>query len=200
MNNETRKQIKNILKRRDKILALAKEITSSSINSGTDKNDAYYLDNMLNDIDIELSKYLNNPVAEWLLQIKGVTIDIAAGLLAYFNIEGKTRAAQFIKYAGSDNHGDPHSNSVRKIMERLSDSLKSQDALYSKLNKQMFSSLLNEGINPITARIRADRYMKKVFISHLFEEMYREQHNGELPERYNDDNRIIIEPEVQYTR
>jgi len=54
-------------------------------------------------------------------------------------------------------------------------------------------------MNIQTAHIRADRYTRKIFLSHLFEEMYRVEYNT-LPERYNDANCIIIEPEVPYTK
>ena len=59
----------------------------------------------------------------------------------------------------------------------------------------------NKEISKVTATIRADRHMIKVFLSHLFEEMFREEHNGKLPKRSsNNENVVIIEPEVPYTQ
>ena len=192
---ETKTEIKKILKRREKLLELV--IAS---NGDISKRNSELLNSMLADIDNELSEYVKTPVGEWLLQIKGVTISTAAGLLAYFDIKGKTRAAQFIKYSGADNSGNSYSTAVRKIMNQLSEELKEARGLYYKLNDDKFFELLAQKVSVTTAHIRADRYMKKVFISHLFEEMYREEHKGELPERYNDESCIIIPPEVQYTR
>ena len=91
---------------------------------------------------------------------------------------------------------------MRKIIKKIEDNFKSEpDSLYGKLNENKFNELLHDSIvEPFIVRIKADRYMRKVFISHLFEEMYREEHDGKLPDRYNDADRLIIEPEVPYTK
>lgn len=206
----TKNEIKNLLRRRESLMDLYKElIRDSEINTLEDADNVYKSsrDNIgltINIIDEELLKYVQeNPVGKWLLQIKGITTDIAAGLLAYFSVKGKECAAQFISYAGSDNINNPHSNSVRKIIDKFENNFKLEDencSLYKKLNKEKFLELMNEDIYITTAHIRADRYTRKIFLSHLFEEMYREEHDGALPERYNDNERVFIEPEVPYTK
>ena len=206
-----RNEVKNLLKRRDELLKsytnldndFNNENNSEDVN-GICKNSRDTIGRIIYNIDRQLLRYVKaSPVGEWLIQIKGITPDLAAGLLAYFNIKGKEYAAQFIKYAGVDNYNNPHNNNVRQIMDRLKDNFKSEpESWYGRLNDDKFIELLREdpNIELSIAHIRADRYMRKVFISHLFEEMYREEHDGELPERYNDSKCIIIEPEVPYTK
>lgn len=190
-------EIKKLLKRRVRLSELLSDLNS---NTNTDDYDVYHLKGMMISIDNILSDYVNKcPEGKWLMQIKGMTIEYAAGLLAYFDIRGKTRAIQFIKFSGSDNHGDAYNNNIKQIMDKLSKSFRQEpDSLYGKLNDDKFYDLLRQDINITTARIRADRHMRKIFISHLFEEMYLEEH-GKLPERYNDSNCVIIQPEVPYT-
>ena len=200
-------EIRNLLNRREELCNLYEKLENDSASYNDMKlmfnstcNNIY---DTIVEIDSKLKAYvLSNPVGEWLLQIKGITPELAAGLMVQFNIKGKECAAQFIKYAGTDNYNNPHNNKIRAIMDKVTDSLKANDGLYAKLNEQKFVDIFskNLGITMNTARIRADRFMKKVFISHLFEEMYREEYNGRLPNRYSDDNRIIIEPEVPYTK
>ena len=204
-------EVKTLLKRRDSLLGLCKDLSIDSNDesntvtvNGIYRNTHIAMSKAVSDIDKQLLRYCkDSPVGGWLLQIKGITPDIAAGLLAYFDIRNKTCAAQFIRYSGVDNFKDPHNNNVRQLMERLKNNFKSNpESLYGKLNKDKFDELINgdDEISQETAHIRADRYMRKIFISHLFEEMYREEHNGSLPDRYNDNDRVIIEPEVPYTR
>lgn len=49
----------------------------------------------------------NDEVGRWLLQIKGIGPVLAAGLLAYFNVEGKQYSNCFISYAGLNDHNRP---------------------------------------------------------------------------------------------
>lgn len=209
--NMNKTEVKNLLRRRDALLDLHEKLdndsndqNNSNNTNGIYKNTRNTISNTLLNIDKQLLKYVKeSPVGRWLLQIKGMTPDLAAGLLAYFNIRNKDCAAQFIKYSGADNYTSPHNNNVRKIMDRLKDNFKSEpESWYGRLNEDKFIELLNENpdIELLTAHIRADRYMRKIFISHLFEEMYREEHNGKLPDRYNDSDCIIIEPEIPYTK
>ena len=62
------------------------------------------------------------------------------------------------------------------------------------------TDFIEDQVGEHTAHNRANRYLLKIFLGHLFEEMYREEHNGELPIRHNDSNKVIIEPEVPYTK
>ena len=50
---------------------------------------------------------LNSEVGRWLLQIKGIGPVLAAGCLAYFDVEGKDYATQFISYAGLNDNNRP---------------------------------------------------------------------------------------------
>lgn len=204
-------EVKKLLRRREELLDLHGKLeddsndknNSNNVN-GIYKNTRNTINNTLLNIDKQLLRYTKeSPVGEWLLQIKGVTPDLAAGLLAYFNVRNKNCAAQFIKYSGIDNRSNPHNNNVRKIMDRLKDNFKSDpESWYGRLNDDKFIELLKENPNLElqTAHIRADRFMRKVFISHLFEEMYREEYDGKLSDRYNDTECIIIEPEIPYTK
>lgn len=202
-------EVKQLLKRRDELLEVHYKLENGSDDKNNSSTNSIYkhsrntINNTLLNIDKWLLGYVeDDPVGRWLLQIKGITPDLAAGLLAYFNIKDKECAAQFIKYSGSDNRNNPHNNNVRSIMDKIRDNFKSEpESWYGRLNEDKFIELLNNGSNmePMTARIRADRYMIKVFISHLFEEMYREEHCGQLPSRYYGDS-VIIEPEVPYTK
>ena len=196
-------EVKKLLKRRDTLLKayldLGNDICysdSSIFKSG--RNDTAKI---LYDMDKGLLRFVKeSAVGEWLLQIKGMTPDIAAGLIAYLDVRGKDCSAQFIKYCGVDNRNNPHNNNVSNIMDRLKDNFKSEpNSLYWKLNEDKFYNELKNSTSIETARIRADRYMKKIFISHLFEEMYLEEY-GVLPYRHNDADCIIIEPEVPYTK
>ena len=203
-------EMKDLLKRRESLLKEYKKLVDGYQNENNSEelnnifresaNDVNYI---ICKIDDKLFKWVKKShVGNWLLEIKGVTPDLAAGLLAHFNIKNKDCAAQFISYSGADSYTSHHNTDVKNIMNRLtSNFITNPGSLYGKLYKDKCTELKSSNdMNAITATIRADRYMRKVFISHLFEEMYREYHNGKLPERYNDDNRIIIEPEVPYTK
>lgn len=202
-------EVKKLLRRRESLVDLHEKLYQDSKNNisngigNTYKSTRNSINNTILNMDKALLKYdKESPVGIWLLQIKGITPDLAAGLLAYFNVKGKDCAAQFIKYSGTDNYSHPHNATVRKMMGRIKDNFKSEpESLYGRLNEDKFIELLNsdEEISLTTAHLRADRYMRKVFISHLFEEMYREEYDGKLPDRYNSD-RIIIEPEIPYTK
>ena len=201
-------EIKKLIKRRHQLANVFKDFNSDLKEDSTTetleaiaKNSRNDLGDVLRSIDEQLLVFVKtDPVGVWLLKIKGVTPDIAAGLLSYFNITNKECAAQFISYAGADNYNNPHNNTVRDLLNKLECNFKyEKDSLYNNLNSMKFNSLTANGMDPIVARIKADRYSRKIFISHLFEEMYREEHNGELPRRY-DTEANIIEPEVPYTK
>ena len=203
-----RTEAKNLLKRREELYELLQKIENDNSNnlfpvwlyniSRTNTT------NTIINIDKRLSMFVkDSPVGEWLTRIHGITPSLAAGIMAYFNIKDKVCAAQFIKYAGTSSCKNPHSNTVKKLMDQIIYRFKSDpDSLYGRLNDNKFIDLLKEDpdLELETAHIRADRFMLKVFLSHLFEEMYREEHNGKLPDRYNDNTKIIIEPEVPYTK
>jgi len=61
---------------------------------------------------------------KWLLRFNGMTTDIAAGLLIYFDIRGKECAAQFIKYAGADSYKHHHNSNLRILVNKLMDNFK----------------------------------------------------------------------------
>lgn len=205
-----KKEIKDLLKKRNLLVDLYEKFDTdcsskniSEITADIYKNSRDNIGHSICSIDKQLSEYCyESAVGRWLLKIKGIGPDIAAGLLAYFDITGKQYAAQFIKYAGADNCSCPHNNNVRDLIEQIKIKFKSAQGLYGKLREEKFFELIQqeENISLTTAHIRADRHMMKIFLSHLFEEMYREEHDGKLPDRYNDSDRIILEPEVPYTK
>jgi len=154
------------------------------------------------DINRTLEGYCNdNRVGNWLLEIRGITPELAAGLLAYFDVRGKECAAQFIRYAGADNHSNPHSNEARRLLNQICFQFKTTPrSLYGSLYYRKYKELMAGGnIASASASIKAERYMIKTFVAHLFEEMYREEHGGELPGRHEMPDRVIVEPEVEYT-
>jgi hypothetical protein len=204
----TKNEVKKLVKRRQQLVSVFKDFNSDlKEGEATEtlediaKNTRNDLGDIVRTIDEQLLTFVKeDPVGVWLLQIKGVTPDIAAGLLAYFDITGKECAAQFIKYAGADNYNNAHNNSVREILNRLENNFKfEKDSMYDKFNAAKFAEL-SANMEPLTAKVRADRYTRKLFISHLFEEMYREAHNGELPRRYENTDCTFIAPEVPYTK
>ena len=64
----------------------------------------------------------NSEVGRWLLQIKGIGPVLAAGCLAYFDIEGRNYATQFISYAGLNDNNRPWIGKVgaEAIMKEIS--------------------------------------------------------------------------------
>ena len=202
-------EVKKLLKRREEMVGLHEKLendsddkNNSDIVNGIYKNQRNSINGTLLDIDKQLYKYvIEDPVGKWLIQIKGITTYLAAGLLAYFNVKNKDCAAQFIKYAGADNYNNPHNNNVRKLIDGISNNFRIYpESLYGELFRNKLNEIIHDtDIELPIACIRADRYMRKVFISHLFEEMYREENDGQLPSRYNSDS-VIIEPEVPYTK
>lgn len=198
----TKTELKNLLKRRSELLNNYIKLDENCYHQGL--QDIYSsgrkdISAILYKIDAQLLDYVNqSTIGKWLMQIKGMTFYIAASLIAYFDITNKECAAQFISYAGLDGK-KPHSD-IGKFIYILKDNLLKEYGYYYQLAAKKRIELLKDGIDFETIKIRADRYMMKVFVSHLFEEMYREEHNGQLPERYNDSDNLIIEPEVPYTK
>lgn len=203
-----RDEVKDLLKTREEELKKYSEsqIKANNANNSLEtiniyKRDCYNKDILINDIDKQLLNYVKeSPVGEWLLKIKGITPDLAAGLLAYFDIRNKECATQFIRYSGADNCNKPHNNDVRYIINKISDNFATEpDSYYYKIYKEKLIELINNKIDLNIACLRAGRYMRKTFVSHVFEEMYREAHNGEEPIRSITDA-INIEPEIPYTK
>lgn len=201
-------EVKKLLKRREELLLMHHQLNDAYNPEESDKINSIYIngrnniDCIIYDIDLKLLEYAReSAIGKWLLNIKGITPDLACSLLAYFSVKDKNCAAQFISFAGIDNRKHPHNEIAHTTIKNIIKSFKSyQDSYYNKLRNDKFNQLLSEDIDEITASIRSDRYISKIFISHLFEEMYREENNGSLPKRYQDDDNLIIEPEVYYTK
>ena len=205
-----RYEVKKILKTRNEMQEICEQMkddvsiaveTESLINI-YDKA-IFSLEDSIEKIDILLLDYCEaSPVGVWLLKIKGMTLEIAAGLLAYYDVKNKECAAQFIQYAGVGNISQAHNDEVRKILDKLNNNFqKNQESFYANLRHDKYKELIENGhVDKIKASIKADRYVLKVFVSHLFEEMFREEHNGMLPKRNSDIENVLIEPEVPYTR
>ena len=201
-------EVKKLLKRRQELLIMHHQLDDSCDPDESEKVNKIYktgrngIDCIIYDIDLQLLEYAReDPVGRWLLAIKGITPDLACSLLTYFSVKAKNCAAQFISFAGIDNRKRPHNENAYNIIRNVIESFKSySDSYYNDLRKDKLDKLLSDGIDSTIAAIRSDRYISKVFISHLFEEMYREENNGKLPRRYEDNDNIIIEPEVPYTK
>lgn len=220
----------------------------------------------------------------WLLQINGIGPVLAAGLLAYFDIEGKQYATQFISYAGLNDNNRPFIGNVgatkivnevvgssKKITDEMVQeiALRTQwpyhylmenaynqekgtwskskiiaaaskipynanlkkhlwkvgesfhwlcnkpDSLYGRLyterreyemkrneageladqaaailerknigkNTEAYKAYSEGKLPKAHINARASRWVQKIFVSHLFEELYR-VHNGKIPPRY----------------
>lgn len=245
----------------------------------------------------------SNEVGRWLLSIKGIGPVLAAGLLAYLDVEGKQYATQFISYAGlndnnrpwlgaekskaivneivgksktvtddmvveiaaktkwkyeylRDNAYDPekkkwsktdiikacskvpYNKTLKSLMHNVGESFhwrcNDPDSLYGTLfsekkvletqksengdyadqaavcmtkvskNTIAYKSYKEGKLPKAHINARASRWVQKIFISHLFEEMYRVKYD-KLPPRFyalehceghNDE----IQPEVPYTK
>lgn len=201
-------EVKKLLKRRQELIIMHHQLDDSCDPEESEKVNKIYktgrngIDCIIYDIDLQLLEYSReSTVGRWLLDIKGITPDLACSLLVYFSAKGKNCAAQFISFAGIDNRKRPHNENAYNIIRNTIESFKSyDDSYYNDLRKDKLNELLSDGVDSTIATIRSDRYISKVFISHLFEEMYREENNGKLPRRYEDNDNIIIEPEVPYTK
>lgn len=68
----------------------------------------------------------NNEVGKWLMEIKGIGPVLAAGLLAYFDVEGINYATHFISYAGLNDNNRPWlgAEASRKIVDDVLDGSK----------------------------------------------------------------------------
>ena len=202
--------VRVLLKTRDSILTLKAKFENLIIKENTEielthiyRQGVSDMNRLICELDKKCLDWCNTYfVGRWLLQINGMTPYLAAGLLAYFDVSGKECAAQFIKYSGVSDICVPHSKNVQEIVFKLKDRfLQSPDSLYNQLREKKYNELLKDFTVDISKiDLRADRYMLKTFLAHLFEEMYREEHNGMPPERHTYDNLKIIEPEVPYTR
>ena len=205
-----RYEVKKILKTRKEMQEICEQMKDDvSIAVETESLMNIYdkaissLEDSIEKIDILLLDYCKaSAVGVWLLKIKGMTLEIAAGLLAYYDVKNKECAAQFIQYAGVGNISQAHNDEVRKILDKLNNNFqKNQESFYANLRHDKYKELIENGhVDKIKASIKADRYVLKVFVSHLFEEMFREEHNGMLPKRNSDIENVLIEPEVPYTR
>ena len=206
----TRYEVKKILKTRNEMKEICEqmkddvsiEVETESLINIYDKSISS-LEDSIEKIDILLLAYCEaSPVGVWLLKIKGMTLDIAAGLLAYYDVKNKECAAQFIQYAGVGNTSQAHNSEVRKILDRLNVNFqKDENSYYANLRHKKYKEWLqNKDVDKAKASLKADRYVLKLFVSHLFEEMFREEHNGMLPKRNYDSESVLIEPEVPYTR
>ena len=258
-------------------------------------------------IEAGTSKFLeltcnSTEVGRWLIQIKGIGPALAAGCLAYFDVEGRQYASQFISYAGlNDNNrpwigrkgaegvakevfGDaktitdemvatfatktqwkysyfheaynentgrwskeklialaskvPYNKELKCLMWKIGKSFQylcnKEDSLYGRIfserrqlemeknergeyaeqayeaakrvgkDTEAYKSYSIGKLPKAHLNARAMRYAEKIFISHLFEEMYRARY-GKAPARYyilekEGLHNKEIEPEVPYTK
>ena len=205
-----RNEVKRILKLRDELLKMCEKL-DKDITGNIENEEVIIIylhcksefENIICNINRVLLSYCEEfAVGRWLLQIKGMNEALAAGLLAYYDVKDKECAAQFIQYAGVSNNNNPHNVDARKILDKIVSNMKKEpQSLYANLRYNKYSELLeNEENSNFTAGLRADRHMLKIFIAHLFEEMYREEYNGITPKRHDNNEHIYIEPEVKYTR
>lgn len=202
-----RHDIKNMIRKRKELAYMHFSFQNSvdgepsAIPSKIYKKGRKNIDELIYNIDLELHKYVTEREAGiWLLQIKGMDLQLAAGFLAYFDATGKSTAAQFIRYAGVSNMNAPHNNEASGILDEFMERvLKIPESLYFGIYTTRCNIDISKGFEPAHAAVRALRYTKKVFLAHLFEEMYRVEYNNP-PVRSGDSSNVEIDPEVPYSR
>ena len=133
INNPTREEIKMLVNLyyqiQDSRKALREQIRSIESDESKKAN-VIVLDWCLKNfaiIEAGVNEFMKticeqNEVGRWLLSITGIGPVLAAGCLAYFNIEGKNYASQFISYAGLNDINRPFigRKGSEKIMEEIS--------------------------------------------------------------------------------
>lgn len=202
-----RHDIKNMIRKRKELAYMHFSLQNSvdgeptAIPSKIYRKGRKNIDELIYNIDMELNKYVTErEVGTWLLQIKGIDLQLAAGLLAYFDASGKSTAAQFIRYAGVSNMNAPHNNEAGEIVDEfIKRVLTIPESLYYSIYYTRYNIDVSKGYEPAHAAVRALRYVKKIFLAHLFEEMYRVEYN-KSPARSGESSNLIVEPEVPYTR
>lgn len=132
----------------------------------------------------------------WFRSIGLRDIDIA-GILAYFSVTSeKDCAAKFISFVGLDKP-KPHNNDARRVIVYAVKELLKGDNVYSRVYYEEAQKACNS-YSPTHAHARAERAVQKIFISHIFEEMYGVLYKN-YPERWHDNSAVIIPPDVPYT-
>ena len=182
--------VKKILKRR-------KELVESRVAFSKQSEEAISkiyrnIDIIIYDIDIELDKFVNNSnIGKWLLQIKGMSVDIVAGILAYFSVDEIDCAAQFISFVGLYDNNKPHNKTAREFINMAVSNFISlkDESYYYKIMCKSFNEINERAIN----------YISKIFVAHIFEKMYLEAHHHP-PEKDGRDGNYVVEPEIPYTR
>ena len=198
---------KNLLRRRQELLQTHNRLNMNIDDAETWIKEDY--EDTRNDISVVLQKmdrkllqYVKkSTVGKWLLQIKGITVDMAAALITHFDVTGKECAAQFLNFAGLNDFNEDHDKEMSLLMRKIRNSFRdTKDGYYINISKEKYTEHIKNNVNPITAKNRADGHMMRLFIAHLFEEMYREEHDGKLPKRHTDFTKAVIPPEVPYTK
>ena len=205
----TKNEVKDLLKKYNYVDNVRVKLSDWCFLSTDDKLKRTYYDAFIS-MDGILREYYNklhayaksSPVGNWLLSIKGIDSRLASVLIAYLDVTNLNYAAQVIRYCGlhNDGHSNPNIACNLDIISRSFLEQKEEESLYKRLYTSKYKELSKNDIEETTVHIRANRYMLKVFISHIFEEMYREIHDGKAPPRHKDDEAVIIEPEVPYTK
>ena len=135
-----RDEVKKILKARNEMKNISEQmkedvsitVENESLINICDKAISSLEEN-IEKIDTLLLDYCESTVVgTWLLKIKGMTVDIAAGLLVHYDVKDKVYAAQFIRYAGVGSANQGHSsNEIRKMLTRLNENFcKEQNSFY----------------------------------------------------------------------
>ena len=132
------KDIKNLLVSRNSLVELQEKFNKYYTCSGNPlyKQFIQGVRDLITKLDEELLEYVNKyATGSWLMLIRGMTVDIAAGILIYFDIKGKECAAQFIKYAGADNNKFQHNSNLRILLNNLMENFKNTpESLYGRIN------------------------------------------------------------------
>lgn len=154
---------------------------------------------LLEIIELALEQY---SVGNWLLKIKGMTPTLATELFLRLEIEGKDCATQFLNYCGINNNDANYNKQLKPVVDRIGfifAEYSGSDSLYSNLYKERlkYEESRSDDYDPEYCRSKARRWTEKIFICHLFTEMYYSYH-GTFPERSENSKYNI--PEVEYIK
>ena len=147
---------------------------------------------------------LSSPVGKWLMSIKGMQPTLAAELIVRLNVDGKECATQFLNYCGINNNTN-YNQQLKAVVDRLGfifAEYNANDSLYHDLYKTRldyeftYNSDNVESLEHIYSKTR--RWVEKIFICHLFTEMYYAEY-GTIPERRGNRTELDI-PEVDYIK
>ena len=159
--------------------------------------------NITNKLDTCLEELCSMiPTGVWLQKIPELEIYDVAKLLTVFDVENRAYASQFMSYAGLSNDKSPYNSKVRRYISELGNIFTYTPGFYCEIITNRYNRLIEEvgeeNMNDDLFDIllnKAKRYGMKIFLAHLFEQMYREKYHEEPNRRITGE---YIKPPVDF--